>query len=181
MTIVCRTSSVLIVVIFMSVTLSSTGHKITDTQIKHLCSKTHNFNGCYKLLKSDYHSVHVDLQGLAGFSLDLALKVGNKISSYLNSLAEETHDSQLRNVYGLCSDNYNDAIHDLEVAKENLNTGSYSKMPVQIKDAFEETENCKDLLDISTSTDPADIKKKNRHFQFLISIVMVISINLNKN
>ncbi|KAL7089633.1 hypothetical protein ACP275_13G196400 [Erythranthe tilingii] len=179
MTIVCRTSSVLIVVIFMSVTLSSTGHKITDTQIKHLCSKTHNFNGCYKLLKSDYHSVHVDLQGLAGLSIDLALKVGNKSNSYLNSLAEETHDSQLRNVYGLCSDNYNDAIHDLEVAKENLNTGSYSKMPVQIKDAFKETESCNDLLE--TSTDPADIKKKNRHFQFLISIVMVISINLNKN
>ncbi|KAI3468918.1 hypothetical protein Pfo_025581 [Paulownia fortunei] len=178
---VFHTSSVLILmsIIFMSITASSIGHKIKDTEIKHLCSKTSNLGGCYKLLKSDHRTANVDARGLAEVSVDLASNKANKIHSQLNSFAKATHDSRLRNKYDLFTKNYNDVIRDLEVAKNNLHSGAYRNMPVQVKDASEEIKNCEKVFD-GASSDHAHIKKKNQDFEFLLSIVKVMLDNLNK-
>ncbi|KAI3455855.1 hypothetical protein Pfo_012518 [Paulownia fortunei] len=178
---VLGTSFVLILVsiIFLSITPSSTCHKITDTEIKHLCSKTSNLGGCYKLLKSDHRTANVDARGLAEVAVDLASNKANKIHSQLNSFAKATHDSRLRNIYNLCSKNYNDVIRDLKVTKNNLHSGAYRNMPVQVKDAYEEIKNCEKVFD-GASSDQANIKKKNQDFEFLLSIVKVTSDNLEK-
>lgn len=52
----------------------------------------------------------------------------------------------------------------------------YTKMPVRVKDASEETVGCEGAFD-GTSTDPAHVEKKNQDFQFLLSIVKVMLDN----
>ncbi|KAK4421961.1 hypothetical protein Salat_2146800 [Sesamum alatum] len=179
---VCGTPAVFILVsiVLMSVTPTSTGHKLTDTEIKHLCSKTNNVGGCYKLLKSDPRTTNVDARGLAEVSVDLASNKANKTHSLLNSSVNATHDSRLKNIYKLCSSNYNDAIRDLKAIKNYLHLGTYKNIPSQVKDADEEIKQCKKVYGGATS-DRSHIKKKNQEFELLISIVKVTSDNLNKN
>lgn len=175
------TSSILILVsiIFLSITPSSIGHKVTDTEIKHLCSKTNNHEDCYKLLKSDHRTTNVDARGLAEVSVDLASNKASKIHSQLNSFAKGTHKSQLRNIYNLCSKNYNDVIRDLKVVKNNLLSGAYKNIPIQVTDATEEIKSCKQVFDAAPS-DYMHMKTKNKDVEFLLSIVKVTSDNLNQ-
>ncbi|KAK4440312.1 hypothetical protein Salat_0366100 [Sesamum alatum] len=178
----CGTSFVfiLVTIVFMSMTPTSTCNKLTDTEIKHLCSKTSNVGGCYKLLKSDPRTANVDARGLAKVSVDLASNKANKTHSLLNSFVNATHDSRLKNIYKLCSSNYNDAIRDLKAIKNYLHSGAYKNIPSQVKDASEEIKQCKKVYG-GANSDRAHIKKKNQEFELLISIVEVTSDNLNKN
>ncbi|KAL2244558.1 UNVERIFIED_CONTAM: hypothetical protein Sindi_2724000 [Sesamum indicum] len=154
--------------------------KLTDTEIKHLCSKTSNFGGCYKLLKSDPRTTNVDERGLAEVSVDLASNKANKTYSLINSFINATHDSQLKNIYKLCSSNYYDVIRDLRVIKNYLHSGADKNIPVQVKDASEEIKQCKKVLGGATG-DRAHIKKKNQELEFLISVVEITSDNVKKN
>ncbi|KAK4421963.1 hypothetical protein Salat_2147000 [Sesamum alatum] len=97
-----------------------------------------------------------------------------------NSSVSATHDSRLKNIYKLCSSNYNDAIRDLKAIKNYLHSGAYKNIPSQVKDAYEEIKQCKKVYGGAT-TDRAHIKKKNQEFELLISIVELTSDNLNKN
>ncbi|KAL0374612.1 UNVERIFIED_CONTAM: hypothetical protein Sradi_3376900 [Sesamum radiatum] len=164
----------------MSIAPSATGNKLTDTEIKHLCSKTNNLESCYKLLKSDPRTKNVDAKGLLEISVDLASKKANKTYSLINSFVNTTHDSRLKNIYKSCSSNYNDVIRDLKAIKKYLKSGAFKNIHVQVKDASEEIKQCKKVFG-GTSRDGAHIKKKNQEFEFLISIVEVTSNNLNKN
>ncbi|KAL2226293.1 UNVERIFIED_CONTAM: hypothetical protein Sindi_1988000 [Sesamum indicum] len=177
-----ETSIVLILIptVFMSIAPSATGNKLTDIEIKHLCSKTSNLESCYKLLKSDPRTTNVDARGLAEVSVDLASKKAKKLHSVINSVVNKTHDSRLKTIYQSCSSNYNDAIRDLKAIKNYLKSGAFKNIPVQVKDASEEIKQCKKVFGGATS-DGAHIKKKNQEFEFLISIVEVTSNNLNKN
>ncbi|PIM99406.1 hypothetical protein CDL12_28093 [Handroanthus impetiginosus] len=158
---------------------SSTAHYLTDNEIKHLCSKTGNLEACHKLLKSDHRTAKVDAKGLTEVSVDLASNKANKIRTQLNSFSKATHDSGLRNLYNLCSKNYDDAIRDLEVAKKNLHSGAYKDISIQINDAVEEVKICEIVFN-GASSDRAHIKKKNKDLEFCLNIVKVTSDNLNK-
>ncbi|KAL0442360.1 UNVERIFIED_CONTAM: hypothetical protein Slati_1958700 [Sesamum latifolium] len=167
----------------MSIAPPSTGHKLTDTEIKHLCSKTSNLGGCYKLLKSDPRTANVDARGLAEVSIDLASNKANKTYSLINSFINTTHDSQLKNIYKLCSSNYNDVIRDFKAIKNYLHAGSYKNIPVQVKDASEEIKQCKKVFGGATN-DRAHIKKKNQELEFLINIVekqLHLTISITNN
>ncbi|KAK4382578.1 hypothetical protein Sango_2857300 [Sesamum angolense] len=170
----------LISIVFMSIAPPVTSNRLTDTDIKHLCSKTNNLESCYKLLKSDPRTTNVDARGLAEVSVDLASKKANKIHSLINSFVNKSHDSRLKNIYKSCSSNYNDAIHDLNVIKNYLKSGAFKNIPVQVKDASDEIKQCKKVFGGATS-DGAHIKKRNQEVEFLISIVEVTSSNLSKN
>ncbi|KAG8385223.1 hypothetical protein BUALT_Bualt03G0019800 [Buddleja alternifolia] len=182
MAISCTSSYVLILIaiVFTSIAPSLASNKVTDTEIKQLCSKTKNLAVCYKLLKSDHRTTNVDAKGLADISVDLASNKAHKIHSQLNSFAKTTRDSHLKNIYNSCSKNYEAAIHDLEVAKKNLKSSVYKNMPVQVKDTSEEIKSCENLLNGASSNDHAHIKKKNQDFEFLVSIVKIMVDNLKK-
>ncbi|KAK4421959.1 hypothetical protein Salat_2146600 [Sesamum alatum] len=115
---------ILVSIVVMSMTPTSTSNKLTDTKIKHLCSKTSNVGVCYKLSKSDPRTANVDVRGLAEVSVDLASNKAKKTHSLLNSSVNATHDSRLKNIYKLCSSNYNDAIRDLKAIKNYLHSGA---------------------------------------------------------
>ncbi|KAG8382342.1 hypothetical protein BUALT_Bualt05G0067400 [Buddleja alternifolia] len=170
---------ILMFIIFLSITPSSATNQITDTDIKHLCSKTSNVVQCFKLLKSDHRTSNVDAKGLAEISVDLAYNMANKIHTQLNSFAKATHDSHMRNIYNSCSKTYNDVIRDLEVAKQNLKLGAYENMHVQVTDAPNEIKICEKMLN-GVSSDRAHIKKQNQEFEFLVRIVKVMFDNLSK-
>ncbi|KAK6150196.1 hypothetical protein DH2020_017721 [Rehmannia glutinosa] len=169
---------ILISIIFISVTPSSAGHKMTDTEINYLCSRTINRVACYKFLKSDPRTANVDAKGIADVSIDLASKEANKIMSRFNRLAEASKSQ--KTLYRQCAKNYNDAIRDLEVAKKNLHAGVYKYVHGQVQDASEEIKSC-DKLFKGKSNIPvnADIMKKNQDFEFLLSVVKVLTDNLN--
>ncbi|KAG8385145.1 hypothetical protein BUALT_Bualt03G0011300 [Buddleja alternifolia] len=194
---ICNTSSVLILIsiILVTVTPSSASNQMTGIEIKHLCSKTSNSARCYKLLKSNHHT-----DCLAGSSVDLAYNKANKIRSELNSFSKATHDSHMRNIYNSCSKNYDDAIRDLEVAKQNLNSdikgknqevkfivsivkprprwakrsfdsNDYQNIPEQVDDIEEELESCRHELDEGAS-DPAHIGDRNKEFGVYVDLLM---------
>ncbi|KAL0386059.1 UNVERIFIED_CONTAM: hypothetical protein Sradi_3000200 [Sesamum radiatum] len=164
----------------MSIAPPVASNKLTDTEIKHLCSKTSNRENCYQVLKSDPRTRNVDARCLAEVSIDLASKKATKTHSLINSFVNKTHDSRLKNIYKSCSSNYNDAIRDLKVIKNYLKSGAFKNIPVQVKDASEEIKQCKKVFGGATS-DGAHIKKRNQEIEFLISIVEVTSSNLRKN
>ncbi|KAL0386058.1 UNVERIFIED_CONTAM: hypothetical protein Sradi_3000100 [Sesamum radiatum] len=157
---------ILISIVFMSIAPPVASNRLTDTEIKHLCSKTSNLENCYKVLKSDPRTRNVDARGLAEVSIDLASKKANKTHSLINSFVNKTHDSRLKNIYKLCSSNYNDAIRDLKVIKNYLKSGAFKNIPVQVKDASEEIKQCKNVFGGATS-DGAHIRREIRRLNFL--------------
>ncbi|GFQ04471.1 pectinesterase inhibitor [Phtheirospermum japonicum] len=163
----------------MSVTSSSTGHKLTDADIKHLCSKTSSSGGCFKVIKSDHRTANVDSKGLFNGLVDKASRKAKNIQSELNTFAKATHDSKLRNEYKLCSEKYNDAIHKLEVAKEKLKSGAYKSVYVPVKDTYEDIKSCQKTLK-GASNGHAQILKKNNDLEFLLSIAKAAANDLNK-
>ncbi|KAK4421957.1 hypothetical protein Salat_2146400 [Sesamum alatum] len=144
-------------------TPTSIGHKLTDTEIKYLCSKTSNVRGCYKLLKFDSRTANVDARGIAEVSVDLASNKANKTHSLLTSSVNATHDSRLKNIYKLCPNNYNDAIRNLKAIKNYQLSSAYKNIPSQVKDGYEEIKQCKKVYGEAIS-DRAHIKKKNPEF-----------------
>ncbi|KAK6161651.1 hypothetical protein DH2020_005032 [Rehmannia glutinosa] len=174
-----HTSIVLILVsiILISISPSSIAHKLTDTEIKHLCSKTRNPEGCYTILKSDHRTANIDAKGLAQVSLDLASERARKIQAQLNAFAKATHDSRLRNVYESCSKKYDDIVHDLEAAKKNLRS---KHVPIRVKDASEENKSCEKVLDGASTSDRTYLQKKIQDVKFMLTIVKVMWDNLNK-
>ncbi|KAL7128655.1 hypothetical protein ABFS83_13G008800 [Erythranthe nasuta] len=158
---------ILVSIIFIS---STTCTKITDEEIKQLCSKTSNLNRCYKLLKSDHRITNVDAKGLAEISIDLASKNAKEIHSVLSVLANGTRSSQLREMYNHCAANYYNIIRDLEEAKKNPNMGA-----AQVAVASEEIKSCK----IVFAVDHSHVSKKNEDFSFLLSVVRVTVDNLD--
>ncbi|KAL3616758.1 hypothetical protein CASFOL_039152 [Castilleja foliolosa] len=112
--------SILVFIIFLSITSSLTGHKLNDNDIKRLCAKTNNSKRCYKLIKPDHHLSNVDSKGLFNGLVDKASREAKNIQSELNSFPKTTHYSKLRNEYNLCSKKYNDAIHKLEISKDEI-------------------------------------------------------------
>ncbi|KAK4382584.1 hypothetical protein Sango_2857900 [Sesamum angolense] len=88
----------LISIVFMSIASHVTSNRLTDTEIKHLGSKTNNLENCYKLLKFDPRTTNVDARGLAEVSVDLTSKKANKIHSLINSFVNKIHDSRFKNI-----------------------------------------------------------------------------------
>ncbi|KAL0386051.1 UNVERIFIED_CONTAM: hypothetical protein Sradi_2999400 [Sesamum radiatum] len=164
----------------MSISPPVASNRLIDTEIKHLCSKTSNFENCYKVLNSDPRTRNMDARGLAEVSIDLASKKANKTHSLINSFVNKTHDSRLKNIYKSCYSHYNDAIRDPKVIKNYLKSGAFKNIPIQVKDASEEIIKCKKVFGRATS-DGAHIKNKNQEIKFLISIVEVTSSNLSRN
>ncbi|KAL9145015.1 hypothetical protein ABFS82_13G012000 [Erythranthe guttata] len=170
-------SLILLSIIFISISPLSLGLKVTDAQIKHICSKTSNPDRCFKLLKSDHRIINADAKGLAQISINLASTHVKKLLSELNSLAKATHDSRSKNIYNFCSKSYNDIIRDLEViAKSNVKSGFVDR----VKNAFEENKSCEIKLFHRGSSDRAHLKNKIEDVKFLLSIVKAMTDNLHK-
>ncbi|XP_073290053.1 pectinesterase inhibitor-like [Primulina huaijiensis] len=147
--------------------------------LRDLCSKTHDSKLCWKLLKSERSKFHTDTKGMVEAAIDLARGKAEEIHHKLDRLREESKDEQLKQKYWSCSKNYNDAIGDLNEAKEMLRKRGHSGIPVLVDDVLNEVKSCHNDFD-NGAFDPAHVQNRNKEFRVYADLVRVAVYRLFK-
>lgn len=139
--------------------------------LRDLCSDTKKSNQCWKIIKPEINRfTDTDINNVAGIVIDLAREKSNEIKEKLNQLHQESRDDALKDKYISCSRNYNDASHDLETAKGNLDSDDYQRIQDRVKDVAKELKSCKHQFG-KKSYDPAHIWDRNKEFGRYVEIV----------
>lgn len=147
-------------------------HEKKDGDLRDLCSETHDSKLCWKLLKSERSKFHTDTKGMVKAAIDLARGKAEEIHLQLDRFREESTNEQLKQKYRSCSKNYNDAIGDLNGAKEMLRKRGYSGIPVLVDDVIEEVKSCHNNFD-NGAFDPAHVQNRNKEFRVYADLVKV--------
>ncbi|XP_073158759.1 pectinesterase inhibitor-like [Henckelia pumila] len=169
--------SLISIILMFAIPASSTRHqhkKEKDGELRDLCSKTHDPDLCWKLLKSERSKFHTDTKGVVEVSIDLAKEKAKETKDKLSRLGEESKNEKLKVKYFSCKKNYDDAIRDLNEAKEKLRKKEYysGMIPVLVDDVIDEVKSCNNDFD-NGAYDPARIQKMNVEFGVYVDLVKV--------
>lgn len=163
------------VILMFAIPASSARHhhkKEKDGDLRSLCSKTHDPDICWKLLKPERSRFHTDTTGVVEVAMDLAKVKANEIQDKLSRLGEESKNEKMKEKYRSCSKNYSDAIRDLIEAKRMLRKREYSGIAVLVDDVIDEMKSCHNNFDNGAS-DPAHIQNRNMEFRVYADLLNV--------
>ncbi|XP_028079849.1 pectinesterase inhibitor-like [Camellia sinensis] len=167
--------SMLVSLVFMFMLIGPSFAK-QHTKLKQICSKTIDQHECIKLMKSNSRASDADIRGLTDIAIDLA---SSKARDILNSPYDnrfEGYTSFRRS----CSNNYLNAIRDLEQTKKLFYDGDYKRIAVQVNDVKEDVRDCKNQFENSAnySSYKSDRKRWNKEFEILCDVIKVSSKSL---
>lgn len=162
---------------FLSNVVSSHAHAIsTNNLASSICPKTRNPPFCARVLKS---AGNIDMKALATYTLNLAHTNVGKSLALVKSLASKTTNSQLKKRYLSCSENYDEAMGDIENAEKYLAIADFNGVNIATSGVMTTVDDCQDnfkQLPIDTSLLP----KNGRTLNDICSIILVISNLLPK-
>lgn len=167
--------SLSLVLPFIRLSSASLSVKVTNDVLSDVCSKTQNVTLCLQTLKADPRTLRADLKGLGQISVDLALSKAKDTKNYVGSLIMKTEiPPPLKQKYLLCSVNYDNSISDLEAAKQAFSSGDYKGVDMKASGAMWETNECRENFK-EPPFDPSQLPKWNQDFDFICSIILIIS------
>ncbi|KAL8512982.1 hypothetical protein ACS0TY_019227 [Phlomoides rotata] len=116
-------------------------------------------------------------RNVSGVVIDLAIAKSDKINDLLNhplsginQLYHDYGDDSLKEKYESCSNNYNDAHHNLEILKGYFDSDDYQRIHKCVHDVAKELKSCKHQFG-KNDFDPAHIRNRNKEFQRYVEIV----------
>lgn len=166
--------SLSVVLLLISLSSARPSVKVTDDVLSTVCSKTKNPSLCLQTLKADPRAATGDLKGLCQVSIDLALAKAKDTKNYIGSLIGQSNGPSLKEKYLSCSENYENSIGDLQDATGLLNSGDYNGVNLHASAAMTETDDCEENFK-EPPFDPSQLPKRDEDFDFLCSIILVIS------
>ncbi|XP_038876296.1 pectinesterase inhibitor-like [Benincasa hispida] len=147
------------------------GTTLSNNIKSSICLKTSNPSFCTNLLKS---AGSTDLKALATYTLNLAHKNAGKSMTLAKSLAATTTNSQLKKRYLSCSENYDEAIGDIENAQKYLATGDFNGVNLATSGIMTTINDCQDSFE-HPPRDHSLLPKKSKTLKDICSIILVIS------
>ncbi|GFQ04470.1 pectinesterase inhibitor [Phtheirospermum japonicum] len=168
----------LIIMIAISPSLGRREKSDREKELRDLVSQTDESKESWKIIKPQLSRfTDTDPKIVADVILDLAITRGDEIHEQLNRLHEDSRNDELKSKYLSCSKNYNDAIRNLKLAKRNLGSDDFHKIPIEIDDTIEELNSC--VLEFEgDSFDPAHIRNRQKEFGNYVNIVKVATDRL---
>ncbi|XP_075481349.1 pectinesterase inhibitor-like [Primulina tabacum] len=163
------------VILMFAIPASSARHhrkKDKDGDLRDLCSKTHDPELCWKLLKPERSRFHTDTTGVVEVAIELAKGKADEIQDKISRLGEESNNEKMKEKYWSCSKNYGDVIRDLNEAKRMLRKREYSALPVLVDDVIDELKSCHNNFD-NGAFDPAHIQNRNMEFRVYADLLKV--------
>lgn len=148
----------------------------TNDVVSTICPKTKNPPFCASVLKS---AGTTDLKGLATYTLNLARTNAGKSLTLAKSLAAAATDPQLKERYSSCSENYDEAIGDIENAQKDLASGDFNGVNVATSGAMTSVDDCEDDFK-QPPADTSSLLKDGKTLNDICSIILVISNLLPK-
>ncbi|KAL6567202.1 hypothetical protein OROGR_000870 [Orobanche gracilis] len=180
-----RVIFIALLTIMMSTISPSLGRKEkseVEKDLRDLCSHTDKSNECWRIIEpklSEFSST--DPKIVADVVLDLAKEKGVEIYQELTLLYEYDTDDKTKKNYLSCSDNYKDAVVNLILARENLESDDCRNIPAQIDDTIKDLEVCELEFD-KDSFGPTQIGNMMKEFRVYVDIVKVATDRLlNQN
>lgn len=143
----------------------------TNDVISTICVKTRNPPFCTSVLKS---TGSTDLKGLATYTLNLAHTNAGKSLTLAKSMAKVVTNPQLKKRYLSCSENYDEAIGDIENAEKNLAIGDFNGVNIATSGVMTTIDDCQDNFK-QPPTDKSSLLKNGKTLNDICSIILVIS------
>lgn len=146
--------------------------------IPNVCKQIKNETFCEEILGSNPKSKTTNLFTLEYIAINLTISHVNATNDKVNSLLLDEKDSKLRNIYGNCSINYEEAVDFLEQAKLYLEYKQFWDLGYYAKDANLDTTFCEESF--KKANLPSPLTNDNYILSLLIDIIVVISNMLLK-
>lgn len=151
----------------------------SENLISLICSKSINPPLCLKALKSDPRSAQANLRGLGQISIDLAQASAKETSRMIELLAKNTTNRRLKGQYETCTENYDDAISNLDDAKNFLKSDDFESLNVYASAVVTDADTCEDSFVESPGTvEPQQLKQANKNLEDFANIILVIANRL---
>ncbi|XP_031742367.1 pectinesterase inhibitor-like [Cucumis sativus] len=148
-----------------------------DTLASNICPQTSNPSFCASILEN---ANNIDLKALIAYSLKLAHTNAGKSMTLAKALAVLTTNTLLKKQYLFCFENYDEAMCDIEKAKNDLVFGDYSGVNLAISDAMMIADDCHDSFK-QPLKDMSLLPNNTKMLKDIYSIILVISSILPKN
>lgn len=167
----------LLLVLLLLITPSFAGLSlmVTKQEINDICSKTSNPSFCSQVLNSDPRVATADLPGLAQISIDIGHAKALDTFKYIKSLLKQVlpQDPSLHERYLSCSENYDEAIDNFEMAEGAVSARSYAGAKSAISGALTQADTCNDDLQ-GSPPDPSQLHQRNQNILNLCNIIFAI-------
>ncbi|XP_010259728.1 PREDICTED: pectinesterase inhibitor-like [Nelumbo nucifera] len=112
--------------------------------IKETCQHAVYTDLCIQTMELEPDSAKSDIKSLASIALKIAASNGTYISDYIRRLIQTTADPYLQQCLTDCSENYIDAIDQLEDSISALESRGYSDINHWVTGAMNEIESCEE-------------------------------------
>ncbi|KAJ4720607.1 Pectinesterase inhibitor [Melia azedarach] len=153
---------------------------LTTNILDKICQQTQDSNFCLRYLNNHTHINTTTIQQLAQTSLELAKNNANDIYREIKSSVDGKNEPELKEIFMICSEDYENAIDALGHAGGSLKSGNYPGLRVQASVALQEAKTCGNKLNYAPN-DVAYLRQKNRNFLNQCGIIKaVVSFILQK-
>ncbi|XP_077226937.1 putative invertase inhibitor [Tasmannia lanceolata] len=112
--------------------------------IHETCKHTLYYDTCVASLQSSSESQTADLQGLASIALHAAADSAIETSNHIALLLNNTTDSFIQQCLSDCSENYLDAIDQIEDSIAALDSKGYNDVNVWVTAAMSDSDTCEE-------------------------------------
>ncbi|XP_060206180.1 pectinesterase inhibitor-like [Lycium barbarum] len=146
--------------------------------IPSVCKQIKNETFCKEILGSNPKAKRANLFALEKIVINLTISRVNATNDKVNSLLLKIKDQNLRNIYGNCSSNYEDAVAFLEQAKLYLKYKQFWDLGYCAKDANLDASFCEESF--KKADLPSPLTNDNYVLGLLCDIIVVISNMLLK-
>ncbi|XP_059435194.1 pectinesterase inhibitor-like [Corylus avellana] len=150
--------------------------KISESMLNFICSKTEDPAFCMQALKSDPRTATADLQGLAQVSIDLANATAAGAYPLIQTQLHQTKDPALKQQYTECLDSYEEAIDDIEFAREKWSSKDYIALNQAASACMTDATECQDA--ITTDDQAFSLPEETKKLFQLCKITLLISGSL---
>ncbi|CAK7351171.1 unnamed protein product [Dovyalis caffra] len=145
--------------------------------IQQVCSETHNMGNCVASLESNPDSKQATLQQLGVIALNLASSNAANTSSYIKTtlLTSKTLDPVIEQALQDCSDQYLDAIQQLDDSLPALLANATDDVRASVKAAITDIESCDNGFKTNIPGQEMLLSSRNAVFRQLCNTVLVIN------
>lgn len=163
----------LLVFVNLLVTIADSGALVVE-----VCKEIDDTNFCIQALQSDPRTIKAtNLKDLAPISVDLAYTNATSSVSKIESLIKQTTDPNLKEILNSCLENFEDAVENLESAKEDVKVDNYSNANMRAHYSYSNALECEDLFK-NEPTYRSPLSIENRNLMLLSEVIGAITMKL---
>ncbi|OWM88010.1 pectinesterase inhibitor-like [Punica granatum] len=151
----------------------------TEDLLGSICSGTLDPPFCSKVIKDIPEAAQASrLDSLGQAAIPFAHSKGEETHKYVQSLVGSATNPRLKENYGSCADNYNEAVGILEEAQGMFKSKDYPGVSIRASACMTEVDTCKESFKESGTTDPSQLPQKNEYFNMLCVIILRVANKL---